>query len=467
MEPSAGTYNIYYSSTDLYNTTSNRTRILDVADRTPPLITICGDFYYTLSGGSSYYIPNRTIYIEYGAYAYDAGTRTQIYDISITKITEQKITTLLNGIIETSYVYIPISNNTLTSQPLIYNTNSLRAPDYRILYSASDKFDNSQSIIRNIFVTPPTKPKLYPYIEVSTSDAIIEYSLLGDISINIRLINTTGIGSLFYDLSLSFKNETDNSIANNKNIICEAVKSVIFRKGGTNNCVKFKLRATNANDISLTSSFINVEYETIDSINIEKTHKIYFYARDLSQTNIIDQISFLEYNLNFVDTTPPQVNLLTNRNFESNSNLNYPLLSATSINDLSINIASYANFNNIYNNYENYYKKTLSNNIVLIDPGINISDIVSGEVNYIDNSFLKINSSTSYSFVSSDISINYYKYDGSLIDVCNILFLANDIRQSYQVRDGQGNISETRSRTINVARFQPFINLNYQLSVFL
>jgi hypothetical protein len=469
MEPSAGTYNIYYSSTDLYNTTSNRTRILDVADRRAPLITICGDFYYTLLGGSSYYIPNRTIYIEYGAYAYDAGTRTQIYDISITKITEQKITTLLNGIIETSYVYIPISNNTLTSQPLIYNTNSLRAPDYRILYSASDKFDNSQSIIRNIFVTPPTKPKLYPYIEVSTSDAIIEYSLLGDISINIRLINTTGIGSLFYDLSLSFKYETDSTIANNQNIICEAVKSAIFRKGGTNNCVKFKLRATDANDITLTSSFINVEYENIDSLNISKTYKIYFYARDILQAPI-DQISFLEYNLKFVDTTPPQVTLLSNRNFQTNSNLKYPLLSATSISALLINIASYANFNNLYNNYEKYYEKSITNNIVLLDPGINISDIVSGEVNYIDNSFQTI--SGGYNFTSSDISVNYNNINGSIIgsaiDICNILFdgcannFVRNYRQNYIVSDNQGNIAEQRFRTISVERFPPFINLNYQ-----
>ena len=457
MEPSAGRYNVYYRSTDLYGTTSNRTRILDVADRRPPLITICGDFYYTLSGGDSYYIPNRTIYIEYGAYAYDAGTRTQIYDISIT---QQRITTLSNGIIETSYVRI--SNNTLTSEPLIYNTNSLRAPDYRIIYSANDRFDNLQSITRNIYVTPPTKPKLYPYIEVSTSNAIMEYSLLGDISINTQLTHNTYRGTKIYDLSLSFNYNNDSSIVNNQNIICQAIMPINFNKLLTNNYVKFKLRATDANDIVLASSFVNVEYETIDSVNIAKTHKIYFYARDLSQTNIIDQISFLEYNLNFVDNEPPQVNLLTNRNFESNSNLNYPLLSATSINDLSINIASYANFNNIYNNYENYYKKSLSNNIVLFDPGININDIVSGEVNYIDNSFQKI-IDISYYFVSSDISINYYNVtSNTYIDVCNILFLANDISQNYRVRDGQGNISESRSRTINVARFSPFINLNYQ-----
>jgi hypothetical protein len=88
MEPSAGTYNIYYSSTDLYNTTSNRTRILDVADRTPPLITICGDFYYTLSG-NTYNIAENSYYIEYGAYAYDQGTRTSFANSNISIISQR------------------------------------------------------------------------------------------------------------------------------------------------------------------------------------------------------------------------------------------------------------------------------------------------------------------------------------------------------------------------------------------
>jgi hypothetical protein len=464
LEPSAGIYNVYYSSTDLCGITSRRTRRLDVADRRPPLITICGDLFYELSG-NTYYIPNRSIYVDYGAYAYDAGTRT--YDISIIKITEQKrITTISN---ETQTSYVTISNETLTSEPLIYNINSSIAPDYRIIYSTKDRFNNSQTITRNIIITASKKPKLYPYIEVSNNNGIMEYPLTSDISINTQLIliNIINGGSIIYDLSLSFK--YDNSIANNQNIICEAIKPIIFAKGRTNNYVKFKLRATNSNDISLASSFVNVEYESIDSVNMERTNKIYFYARDLSQSDPIDQISFLEYNLNFIDKTPPQVILLNNRNFETISNLNYPLLSQTSINDLSININSYANFNNLYNNYENYYKKSLvNNNIVLFDPGINIKDIVSGEVNYIDNSFQKIGD-LSYDFISSDISINYYNaISETLIDVCNILFdgcANNFIRnysQSYQVSDRQGNISESRSRAINVTRFPPFINLNYQ-----
>jgi hypothetical protein len=456
LEPSAGIYNVYYSSTDLCGITSRRTRRLNVADRRPPVITICGDLFYELSG-NTYNIPANSYYKEYGMSAYDLGTRTQVPNSDISIISQRKRVT------PATIEYENISTDMLEKTKLLYNDPSY---SYRIIYRAKDICNNSQDISRNIYVIPSLKPKLYPYIEVSTNNGIIEYNLTSDISIDTRLINTTGIGDMFYDLSLSFKYDT--SIANNQNIICEAIKPIIFMKARSNNYVKFKLRATNSNDISLTSSFVNVEYQTIDSINIEKTNKIYFYARDLSQSDPIDQISFLEYNLNFIDKTPPQVLLLNNRIFETISNLNYPLLSQTSINDLSININSYANFNNLYNNYDNYYKKSLANNIILFDPGINIKDIVSGEVNYIDNSFQKIND-ISYNFVSSDISINYYNVTNeAIIDVCNILFdgcsnnFTRNYSQRYNVRDSQGNNSLIVPRAINVARFRPFINLNYQ-----
>ena len=455
LEPSAGLYNIYYSSTDLCGITAIRTRILNVADRRPPVITICGDFIYELSN-NSYFIPANSYYKEYGGSSYDLGTRTP-FDISIIS---QRIDLNNNNSILT------ISYERLQNTKLIYNDPSY---NYRIIYSATDTYNNSQSISRNIVVTISRKPILYPYIEVGNNNGVIKYPLTSDISINSRLtlINSINNEDLFYDLSLSFKYDT--TMENNQNIICEAVAPIIFVKGRTNNYIKFALEAKSYDNlITLASSFVNVEYENIQSLNITKTHKIYFYARDLSQTNIIDQISFLEYNLNFVDTTPPQLILLTNRNFNTISNLDYPLLSVTSVSYLLININSYANFNNLYNNYENYYKKSLSNNnIVLYDPGINIRDIVSGQVNYIDNSFQKIND-LSYDFISSNISINYYRIDGSIIDVCNILFdgCANNFirnyRQNYNVVDEQGNIGESHFRTINIKRFQPFINLNYQ-----
>jgi len=452
LEPSFGIYNVYYRSTDLYGTTSNRTRILDVADRRPPLITICGDSFYELSG-NTYYIPDKSIYVDYGAYAYDQGTRT--YDISIIKITQRKYLNTLS--------YETISNEILTLTPLSYASNV----SYRIIYSVTDRFSNSQDICRNIVINPSNNPKLYPYIEVSSSAGIVEYDLYNDISINTRLINTTitGLGYPYYDLSLSFI--YDKSVANNQTIICEGIMPNVFAKAKPDNYVKFKLRATTSNDVILADSYVNVEFETIDSLNIHKTNKIYFYARDVNQNDAIDQISFLEYNLKFVDTTPPVATLLNNRNFENISNLNYPLLSRTSINDLSTNINSYANFNNLYNNYENYFDKVL-NNIVIFDPGINIRDIVSGQVNYINNNFKQVGDS-SYNFNSSDITIKYYKVDGSLIDVCNILFdgcsnnFTRNYTQSYNVRDRQGNYSIIiPSRNINVTRFQPFINLYYQ-----
>ena len=56
------------------------------------------------------------------------------------------------------------------------------------------------------------------------------------------------------------------------------------------------------------------------------------------------------------------------------------------------NIILYDNFNNLYNNFERYYKKSDDGNnyIIINDPGIYIEDIVDGKVNYIDGSFISI-----------------------------------------------------------------------------
>ncbi len=466
LEPSFGIYNVYYSSTDLCGITTNRTRKLDVADRRPPIITICGDFIYEFSGNNSYYLPNNSFYEEKGAYAYDAGTRTQIYDISITKISQRKI---INTISYTFY-YETISNETLASTRLLYNSNSILDPDYRVIYRATDALNNSQDICRNIFITISKKPKLYPYIEISNNDyGLMRYSLLDDISINSKLKVSKNTEDFIYDLSLSFK--YDKSAANNQNIICEAIQTIVFGIPRPKNYIKFVLDASNYLGDPLNRSYITVAHEPINSKNIdtETGQKIYFYARDISQ-DAIDQLSFLEYNLFFEDSTPPQVTLLSNRNFSNIFDLSYPLLSANTVSQLISDISSYDNYNNLYNSYEKFYKKSQYYNsatIVLYDPGINIKDIVDGEVKYIDGSFVQITES-SYNFLSSDISINYYRASGTIpIDACNILFDGcsnNFIRnyiQHYSVNDRSSN-SKDISRNINVTRFPPFINLNYQ-----
>jgi hypothetical protein len=473
FEPSFGIYNIYYSSTDLCGITTSRTRKLDVADRRPPIITICGDFIYEFSGNNSYYLPDNSFYREQGAYAYDVGTRTQIYDI--TKTSQKKIVTTISGI--DTFYYVNISNETLATTRLLNNQNSLTDPDYRVIYRATDALNNYQDICRNIFVTISKKPKLYPYIEVSNNNGLIRYSLLGDISINSQLTINKNSEDLIYDLSLIFK--YDRSGANNQNIICEAVKNAIFARDRTNNYIKFVLDASNYRGAPLDRSNITVAHEPINSINTDSEigQKIYFYARDLSRP-LIDQLSFLEYNLYFEDRTPPQVSLLSNRNFSNIYDLSYPLLSATSVNDLKLNINSYDNYNNLYNKYEKYYKQSLTNlNIVLYDPGINIKDIVDGEVNYIENSFVQIITSTilstsvlSYNFLNSDISVSYYRANDTIpIDVCNILFdgcsnnFVRNYNKVYSVNDRSiyNNVKDS-SRNINVSRFPPFINLNYQ-----
>ena len=447
LGPSFGTYNVYYSSRDLNGVGRIKTRSLRVIDSTPPILTICGDYHYEYDTiEDTYNIPSNTFFKEYGAYGFDTGSRIYFPDISINKVYEVNTNTNTTG----DPVYTTISYEQLHTTLLIFSDNTIK---YRITYSATDIYSNSRQVYRKIKITGSKKPILKPYIEVSDiNDNIKIYSLFDDIFINTRLSN-------MYDLSLSFTYNEDDT--NSQYIICEAVKQNIFAKLKPNNYIKFKLEAYTYNNIQLGSDYVNVDY-SINSINIYDDQTITFFARDISQ-DPINQIRFLDYTINFIDNTLPQVSLLGDIRFTRQDILNYPLLQSSTINKLLIgNINYFDNFNNRYNNYERYYKKSADNNYIIItDPGIYIKDIVDGEVNFINSAFSSVKN-YDHTFDITDISVKYNRlYQSYNIDVCNLLIEDNSYNQAYTVSDKARNFTDI-SRIINVSRFPPFINLNYQ-----
>jgi len=458
LEPSFGNYTVNYSSTDLYGITNRKSLTLRVGDRSGPIITICGDLYYNLSynlSGDTYLLNYDTSYIEYGAYSYDIGTNKRTNDISLSYQKQYLTNTSTNASILTDISFTDISFSNLSNSDIDKTT-------YIINYFVSDSNKNSTTKIRYIKIGKSKKPILYPYIETNNNGTIQKYYLSSNFQINERLPNT--VNKDIYDLSLSFIYTNTNKL-----IICEAVKPIVFRKLANINYIKFKLDATNYNAISLSSEYINVDYN-IDSLRVYNNidyQKITFYARDITQLNI-DQINYEELNLKIIDTNPPIITLLSNVNFK-NAVLDYPLLSGDTYSKLIRNIDSFDNFNNKYNKYERFYSLKLVNDtsyIHIYDPGIRIKDIVDGEVDYIDNSFQKIND-ISYTFLKTDISINYYKSDLTRIDISNLLInsLVNSLdlsyNQVYSVKDTAKN-DISSSRIINVKKFPPFINLNYQ-----
>ena len=453
LGPSFGTYNIFYNSRDLNGVNTSKRRSLRVIDSSPPNLTLSGDSIYNIIG-NTYYIPNGKYYIEHGAYGYDVGSRTYIPDISISKVYERNTNIYPSG----TPNFVTISYEYFNTYQLIFSENIV---NYRITYRATDICNNRAEIIRNIIVSGSKKPILEPYIEVSDMcNNVRTYPLSSDISINSQLRNTltntltnTLYDSTIYDLSLVSSNSAQY-------ILCEAVLQNVFYKVKTNNYIKFLLNAKKYDGTPLNSEYKNVDY-SINSIDIYEDQTVTFFARDISR-DPIDQISFIEYTLRFIDSKPPLVNLLGNKTFENINILNYPLLKQSTINKLAnVNINYFDNFNNIYNNYERYYKKSLDNYIVIVDPGINITDIVHGRVNYINGAFSSV-INYQHTFDITDISINYNRLNQSYyIDVCNLLIEDTCYNQNYRVSDRNQNIADI-SRIINVSRFPPIINLNYQ-----
>ena len=478
-DPSSGNYNIIYYSKDSNNVDISRIRTLRVRDSQAPFIrSICGDNIYQTTT-TVWSLDFNSVYIEYGALVYDSATKKSYYfNNETTPTTIQTISgvpyKLLEGI-KYSIRYNKITTSASTS--ISYSLISTTSTDicYQVIYSIFDLCNNEISANRIIRIIRNYRPLLYPYIEVSSNSPLLTKYLLRDLSENDisfiqikqsipRSLNTGNV-DISYDLSLSYINNNSTKI-----ITCEAIKSIVFNKIITSNYIRFKLHAksydksrNNYSGTTNSSLTTYVDY-SINGIKVFNSpidyQPITFTAIDSCQ-NILEQQQSITFYLKIIHTKPPNVTKLTNINFSDPNKLDYPLLSSTAISRLITNIDYFDTYENSYLNYTKYYKTVKSSssdasNIVLLDPGINLDDIVDGSVNFINGAF----DSSAHTFSISDISLTYFK-DPSFIDVSNVLTILGQYIQNYSVKDNGINGIDV-SRVIVVKPFAPIIRLNYQ-----
>ena len=480
-DPVSGTYKIIYYSKNSNNVDISSIRTLIVRDSQAPIIrTICGDnIYQTTSAVWSLDI--NSVYIEYGALVYDSATKKSYYFNNETRTTQ---TETLNGVtykllegIKYSIRYRRLSiSDTETSFISITSISTARTDIcYQVIYSILDLCNNETSDNRIIKIIQNYRPLLYPYIEVNSNSVLEKFYLLRDLSNNDisltrinKVIPSNGTLNTSYDLSLSFVNNNSTKI-----IICEAIKPIVFNKTMNSNYIRFKLHAksydrsrnsysTNINPTI--STYVDYSINSIRVFNSPIDYQVItFYAIDNCQNILTQQQNSITFYLKIIHTKPYTVKKLTNINFNDPNRLEYPLLSRIAITTLISNINYFDSYENSYLNYINYYKKVRAlnsdtSNIVLIDPGINIDDIVDGTVNYINGLFEPSNNS----YVVSDISLTYSKVPSySYIDVSNVLTLSGQYIQNYNIKDKAGAILDV-SRVIFVKPFAPIIRLAYQ-----
>jgi hypothetical protein len=479
-DPSSGTYSIIYYSKDSNNLDISRIRTLRVRDSQAPFIrSICGDNIYQTTT-NVWSLDTNSVYIEYGALVYDSGTKKSYYFNNETRTTQ---TETLNGVtykllegIKYSIRYRRVgTSDTETSFISITSINTaITDICYQVIYSILDLCNNEISDNRIIKIIQNYRPLLYPYIEVNSNSVVQKFYLLRDLSntdISLIIINksiprSVNIGNIdiSYDLSLSYINNST------KIITCEAIKSIVFNKTMNSNYIRFKLHAksydgsrNNYSGITNSSLTTYVDY-SINGIQVFNSpidyQPITFTAIDSCQ-NILEQQQSTTFYLKIIHTKTPNVTKLININFSDPNKLDYPLLSSTAISNLIQDINYFDTYENSYLNYTKYYKKVKSpssdaSNIVLLDPGIYIDDIVDGSVNFISGAF----DSSAHTFSISDISLTYVK-NLSYIDVSNILTVSGQYIQNYRVKDNGLNGLDV-SRVIVVKPFGPIIRLYYQ-----
>ena len=485
-DPASGNYKIIYYSKDSNNVDISKIRTLIVRDSQAPIIrTICGDNIYETSN-NVWTLDTNSVYIEYGALVYDSATKKSSY---FNNQTSSSTTLNISGSLYNPYKLIdgikysisyrkiiPTTIDTISYTTISYSLISTAYPDicYQVIYSIYDLCDNEISTNRIIRIIQNYRPLLYPYIEVNSNSVLEKFYLLRDLSnVDISLtrvnkfISSNGILDISYDLSLSFVNN------NTKIITCEAIKPIVFNKTMNSNYIRFKLdaksydRSRNSYSTNINptiSTYVDYSINSLKVFNSPIDYQVItFYAIDNCQNILTQQQNSVTFYLKIIHTKPYTVKKLININFTDPNRLEYPLLSRSAITTLISDINYFDSYENSYLNYINYYKKVRApnsdtSNIVLIDPGINIDDIVDGSVNYINGLFEPSNNS----YVVSDISLTYSKMPSySYIDVSNVLTLSGQYIQNYNIKDKAGAILDV-SRIIIVKSFKPIIRLNYQ-----
>lgn len=490
-DPSSGTYSIIYYSKDSNNLDISRIRTLIVRDSQAPFIrSICGDNIYIYQTSNNVWSLDRySIYTEYGALVYDSATKRSYY------FDNQTITTTTELVYDFSYKILGgikysirynqlISTSTSTSTSISYSPIPISSINtsrtdicYQVIYSILDLCNNEVSANRIIKIIQNYRPLLYPYIEVNSNLPVLTQYLLSDLSdvdassvIQItraipRTGNNGGINDISYDLSLSYVNN-NNSI---KIITCEAIKPIVFNRAVNSNYIKFKLHAKSydmsriaysGTTNSTLSTYVDYSINSIRVFNSSIDYQpITFTAIDSCQNIVEQQQQSITFYLKIIDTKPPNVTKLTNINFNDPNKLDYPLLSSRAVSELVQDINYFDTYENSYLNHIKYYKKVIdASNIVLLDPGINIEDIVDGSVNFVSGVF----ESSGHTISLSTISLSYFRtLTLSYIDVSNVLTVSGQYIQNYNIKDKASNVIDV-SRVVVVKPFGPIIRLNYQ-----
>ena len=205
------------------------------------------------------------------------------------------------------------------------------------------------------------------------------------------------------------------------------------------------------------NKFIIPNSEDIIYTNIGNNYIYFqlFYIPDIND-NLDPIIKTKLIELNIVDKTAPKLSFTKNNIFENVNIIELPLISLDTKTKIENNINFL--FNNEIN--YNYFIYNVDNSLIYNIPSININDIVNGVISLNNNiSDITLNYNNIY-----DISISYS--NNNINNSSNILTESGNIIQYYNLTEKteyitEENISEQISRTIQIKRFEPFINIFY------
>lgn len=431
-----GSYDLTYTVTDNSGNTNSVSRIVNVVDSTPPVISILGDNPLNISLGDSFFD--------------DGASSLDNYDGDIS-----------SGVI--------IQSN---------NINNMLVGTYQVVYASTDASGNIGTSTRSVIVSDNTHPIIsligdnpqtiafgesYSELGATASDNY-DGDISGDIIIDTGAINSGAVGS--YQVSYEVSDAAGNRSVVNRTINFTDQTAPVPSLSGNNpesirvGTVYIDAEATALDDVDGLLSFSEAVVTPIGSAlntNIVGEYTLrYTFTDDAGNSAFVDRI------VNVIDDVNPIINLSegssgTTVTLEVGSSYVEPGYSASDNydGDLTSAVQISDDINNmILGDYTvTYTVEDVAGNEVSVQRTVTVVDTTAPSISLLGSSLIELNYQDSFSDPGASALDNYdgdissnITLSGDTVDTSNL----GSYTITYNIEDSSGNINSV-NRTIIVA----------------
>lgn len=432
INPEKGNYEIVYIAKDRNDVEKKIIRNFIVSDELVPNIYLLGNY----SNTSNIEVIINTYFIDPGVEISDLGSNLK--SISIELFSSSNV--LLKNYFQDNINKKQLTLKDISSINLSQSETFFENTNYKIVYTVDDIIGNLKTLERNITIVPQKNVFIY-IVEII-------FNLLDGTTLTMPLDNN--FNNLFINEKLNYVELEKYELSYSNNLlIYEATQ--IFDINFNFNVKYFDYNGDRNDEVKNNISVVNnLPLQKIRVGNFQINFQAFETVNYESISHILD--------VRIIDTKPPILNYIGGSNFSDiSSNLDVPLLSINTKNIL-LNDISFLNNENLID--MNFFTYSNDNQLIYKIPGLKIFDTVHGTT---ESTILENLTGNYVNIYNYEVNYSYDTSNNVKIIIDNSFLVTNNFvfDQEYVVYDRLSVNSASLKRSINVKRFNPFINLNY------